>query len=209
VALADAGRRKDHLLARLAHELRGPMAPLLNSLLILEQTDADADRRKESLQRMRRELGHLSRLIDDLLGASHVTQGKAQIRKDPPVAKAGRRVLIIEDGADAAESLCMLLGMAGHQTKAAHSGPEGVRMAAEWLPEVVVSDLGLPGFDGYEVAQRVRRLPGMERVLLIALTGYGSEEDRRKGREAGFHHHLVKPAQPEDIERMVAGTLPG
>ena len=117
------------------------------------------------------------------------------------------RVLIVEDNQDAAESLRLLLEVLGHQVRVAHSGPEGVEAAARWLPEVVVSDIGLPGIDGYEVARRVRRLPGLEDALLVALTGYGAEEDRRRAREAGFSHHLVKPADPADLLRVLAGRI--
>jgi two-component system CheB/CheR fusion protein len=79
-----------------------------------------------------------------------------------------------------------------------------VQAAAEWQPEAVISDIGLPGFDGHEVARRVRQLPGLEKALLVALTGYGSEEDRRQSREAGFDHHLVKPAEAADLQRVLA-----
>jgi len=125
-----------------------------------------------------------------------------------PVATGRRhRVLVIEDNRDAADSMCTLLGLLGHEVRAAHNGPEGVQAAAAWLPDVVVSDIGLPGFDGYEVARRIRRLPGMEAALLVALTGYGSEEDRKRSRAAGFDHHLVKPADPADLQRVLAAAV--
>ncbi len=110
----------------------------------------------------------------------------------------------MEDSRDAAESLRMLLEVLGHEVRIARTGMEGVTAAEQWRPEVVVSDIGLPGIDGYEVARRVRRLPGLEDVLLVALTGYGSEEDRLRAREAGFSHHLVKPADPADLQRLLA-----
>jgi len=76
--------------------------------------------------------------------------------------------------------------------------------AEEWKPDVVVSDIGLPGADGYEVARRVRQQPGMDRALLVALTGYGTDEDRRQARAAGFDHHLTKPADPDRLEQLLA-----
>ncbi len=115
------------------------------------------------------------------------------------------RVLVVEDNRDAAGSLRMVLEMFGHEVRAAHSGPDGVREAESWRPDVVLSDIGLPGFDGYEVARRVRRIPGLEKAVLAALTGYGSDDDRRQGEEAGFDHHLVKPADPDDLRRVLAG----
>jgi signal transduction histidine kinase len=127
------------------------------------------------------------------------------VPKGPSAACVRRRILVVEDSRDAAESLRLLLEMLGHEVQVAGTGPEGVQAAANWLPEVVVSDIGLPGLDGYEVARRIRRLPGMQNALLVALTGYGSDEDRMRSRQAGFNHHLVKPADPLDLLHLLAG----
>ena len=109
----------------------------------------------------------------------------------------------MEDNRDAAASLRLVLEMFGHEVRAAHTGPDGVREAAAWRPDVVLTDIGLPGFDGYEVARRIRRIPGLEKAVLAALTGYGSDEDRRRGQEAGFDQYLVKPADPDDLRRLL------
>ncbi len=125
-----------------------------------------------------------------------------------PLGGGGRsKVLVLEDNKDAADSLRMLLEVLGHEARVAYTGPDGVTAAAAWLPEVVISDIGLPGCDGYEVARRLRRTPGLEQVLLVALTGYGGEEDKRLGRAAGFDHHLVKPADPGDLQRVLAARV--
>jgi two-component system CheB/CheR fusion protein len=116
---------------------------------------------------------------------------------------AARRVLVVEDNRDVAESLRMLLRMLGHETRVAYTGPEGVRAAREWHPEVVLCDIGLPDLDGYGVARALRQDPDTARVRLIAVTGYGSDEARRRSREAGFEHHLVKPADPGDLQRLL------
>jgi CheY-like chemotaxis protein len=123
-----------------------------------------------------------------------------------PSAAGGRllRVLVVEDHPDAAVSLKLLLEVLGHEVELAHTGLEGVELAATWKPDAVISDIGLPGIDGFEVARRIRRLPGMERALLIALTGYGSDEDRQRSRESGFDRHLVKPAEAADLQRALA-----
>jgi CheY-like chemotaxis protein len=371
-ALVEDTRRKDEYLAMLAHELRGPLAPLLTTLHVLGQADVESGVRDQCLARLTRQIGHLKRLTDDLLETSRVNQGKVRLRPErldlarlvrtaaedwratleqagltlvvhtpqtpvrhigdstrlsqvlanlldntvryterggqvtvrvgidaargeamitvtdtgvgiaptvrsrlfrpfvqaeqgPDRARGGlglglavvkglvelhrgtveafsdgigrgatftvrlplereppalltaplprpegsapavrRRVLVIEDQRDAAESLSMLLRLLGHEVRCASDGPEGVQAATDWPPDVIVSDIGLPGFDGFEVARRIRRLPTLAGVLLIALTGYGSEEDRHNGRSAGFDHYLVKPANPDDLRRLLA-----
>jgi PAS domain S-box-containing protein len=110
-----------------------------------------------------------------------------------------RRVVIIEDNQDTADSLSLLLGMVGHNVSVANSGPDGVRMATAQKPDVVLSDIGLPGCDGFEVARQLRKLPGFGNALLVALTGYGDDETRRKSREAGFDYHLTKPVDPKAL----------
>jgi CheY-like chemotaxis protein len=113
------------------------------------------------------------------------------------------RVLVIEDHRDAADSLRILLEMLGHQVQVAYSGPDGVRAAAEWRPNIVLCDIGLPGLDGYGVARQLRLNPTTARVRLLALTGYGTDEARQRSREAGFDHHLVKPADPRELRRLL------
>jgi DNA-binding response OmpR family regulator/signal transduction histidine kinase len=115
-------------------------------------------------------------------------------------------VLIVEDSRDAADSLRILLELLGHVTRVAHDGLEGVEAAKEWLPDIVLCDIGLPGLDGYGVARALRLHPTTARVRLLALTGYGSDEDRLRSRQAGFDVHLTKPADPEELlEQLVAG----
>jgi CheY-like chemotaxis protein len=118
-------------------------------------------------------------------------------------APAALKILVIEDCVDMAESLCMVLELLGYQARATYTGPDGVHEAAAWRPDVVLSDIGLPGLDGFEVARRLRKLPGLSDVLLVAVTAYGSEEDRRRGREAGFDHYLVKPVEVRDLRRVL------
>jgi two-component system CheB/CheR fusion protein len=112
-------------------------------------------------------------------------------------------VLVVEDSRDAADSLRMLLGRLGHEAKVAATGPEGVRVAQDWSPDVVLCDIGLPGLDGYGVARQLRLHPATARARLVALTGYGGDEDRRRSRQAGFDHHLTKPAEPDDLVKLL------
>jgi signal transduction histidine kinase/DNA-binding response OmpR family regulator len=362
--LAETDRRKTEFLAMLAHELRSPLAPLLNSLSVLDLPDLSPQAREQTRQVMGRQLRHLSRLVDDLLDVSRISRGKVQlhterldlarlvrtaaedhrplleqaglaltveapetpvwVQGDPArliqvlanlldnarkfsdrggrvgvrlaadreqgqallavrdtglgveaemlprlfdtfaqadrslertrgglglglavvkglvelhggaveAASAGRgqgtefavrlrlepepaalaapprgvqavrqrlRVLVVEDNLDAAESLQLLLELLGHEVKAAYTGPAGVETARAWQPDIVLCDIGLPGLDGYGVARELRLHPTTARVRLLALTGYGSDEDRRLSRLAGFDAHLTKPVAPETL----------
>ena len=122
----------------------------------------------------------------------------------PRPAGARSRVLVIEDNHDAAESLRVLLEILGHEVRVAFTGTEGVQQALRWTPEVVLSDIGLPELDGYEVARRLRKEPQFRSVLMVAITGYNGDEERRRSREAGFDHHLVKPADVRELQRLLA-----
>ncbi len=107
------------------------------------------------------------------------------------------RILVVEDNRDAAASLRMLLELLGHEVQAVHSGPEGVQAAGSWRPDVILCDIGLPGLDGYGVAREVRKNPATSQARLIAVSGYGRDEDRRRSAQAGFSHHLTKPVDPQ------------
>jgi CheY-like chemotaxis protein len=127
---------------------------------------------------------------------------------DRPVAPGGKRfrILVVEDNRDAAHSLRILLELLGHEVAVAYTGPEGFERAIEWRPEVVLSDIGLPGgLDGWALAKKLRDNPVTARARLIAITGYGSEEDRRHSREARFDHHLVKPVDPAVLQELITG----
>jgi PAS domain S-box-containing protein len=120
----------------------------------------------------------------------------------------GRRVLVVDDNRDSADSMAMVLGATGHEVRTAHDGPEALEVAAEYKPECVLLDIGLPGMNGYSVAERLRALPGCDQVVMIAMTGYGQEDDRRRSREAGFDHHLVKPVDFDVLTGILNGAAP-
>jgi two-component system CheB/CheR fusion protein len=369
--LAEADRRKDDFLAMLAHELRSPLAPILNGLHILRLGESDPRTRDAGRAIMERQVRHLSRLIDDLLDVSRITRGKIRLQRErldlarlarttaedrrpsfeqaelrlavevpeapvwvsadatrlaqvltnlldnavkftdrggavtvhvgaepaPPRAaltvrdtgigiepqvlphlfdvfaqadrsldrargglglglalvrgliglhegtveaasagpgrgatftvclplepapatlaatpaaplpmRAHLRVLVIEDHRDSADSLRTLLELLGHEVTVAYTGAEGVAAAQTWQPEVVLCDIGLPELDGYGVAEALRRSPATAAARLIAVSGYGQEEDRRRSRQAGFDHHLVKPVAPEALQKLLTGA---
>jgi CheY-like chemotaxis protein len=123
----------------------------------------------------------------------------------PPTVKA-KRLLVVDDHDDARTMLCRMLELSGHRVFEARNGPEGLRIATAEIPDVAIVDIGLPGIDGYEVARRLRAEPRTRSIMLIALTGYGLEDDRRRSREAGFDVHLLKPVDAAQIATMIALT---
>jgi CheY-like chemotaxis protein len=114
------------------------------------------------------------------------------------------RVLIVEDNVDAADALAMLLDLLGHEVVIAHDGLAAVESVERTCPDVMLVDIGLPGIDGFEVARRVRAHEHGKRVLLVALTGYGRDDDKERTRAAGFDHHLTKPVQLDALQGLVA-----
>jgi PAS domain S-box-containing protein len=369
--LREADRNKNDFLAVLAHELRNPLAPLLNALVILKRPDADAAVLTEARDMAERQVHHLARLVDDLLDVSRITHGKIELRKErmelstavaravetalpaiegqgheltvtlppkpvwlkgdtvriaqvlanllnnsakytaprgsisleveetggeavvrvrdtgmgipeaalprvfemfaqaapadsrspmslgvglrlvkslvelhggsvearsaglgkgsefvvrlptaapaePPAAHvveappptSPRHVLVVDDNADAAASLAVLLRLEGHDARVAHSGPSALEMVERSLPDVVFLDIGMPGMDGYEVARRLRAQHGAAGLKLVALTGWGQEHDRQRARDAGFDHHLTKPVAPNDLQPLLSADTP-
>jgi len=122
-----------------------------------------------------------------------------------PPAAVGRRILVVDDNVDVVETTTMLLSLSGHQVHSAKDGLQALHAATEFRPEVVLLDIGLPLMDGYEVARRLRQMPQMAGALLIALTGYGQQGDRERGKDAGFDGHMLKPVDPHALARMIAG----
>jgi CheY-like chemotaxis protein len=115
-------------------------------------------------------------------------------------------VLVVDDNQDSAQSMAALLEIDGHLTRTAGDGVEALRIADTWQPDAFLLDIGLPGLNGYEVARQIRERPWGEHVLLIALTGWGEEEKRRRSLDAGFDGHLVKPADYDSIVRLLNGS---
>jgi signal transduction histidine kinase len=360
-------RQKDEFLAMLAHELRNPLAPITNASELLLHTVGDERRARPAIEMIRRQALHLTRLVDDLLDVSRITQGRIQLQHAPVniahavaqaietvepqlnqkrlrlastrsshelyvqgdlarliqcvvnllgnaikytdpggeirihtraqsglaiveiadngagiapellprifdlfvqgertldraegglgiglsvvrrliemhkgevIAASGgigcgatfqirlplierpqpqrveplqtetppKRILIVDDNADAAESLAVLLGLQGHETRVALSGPEALETVETFGPDVALLDLGLPGMDGYQLAARLRATPRLEGVRLVALTGYGRSEDRERTQAAGFDDHLVKPVDLAALARALGRT---
>ncbi len=367
--LAEANQRKDEFLAMLAHELRNPLAPILNVVQIFKQDGSGKQHLREATGMVERALGRIVRIVDDLLDVSRITRGKIELRKErlslqtavehavesvrsliesrkhelavslpaeavwldadpvrleqvlvnllnnaakytepggkiwlsaerlgndcvlkvkdtgigisaemlprifelfvqadrsldraqgglgigltlvtrlvqmhggtveahsggigqgsefvvrlravPEVAglkpedapaqqpKPGKalRILVVDDNVDTAESLAMLLRLSGHDVKTEHTGLKGLQLAVSQKPDVVLMDIGLPGMDGCQVAERIREHEDLANMRLIAISGYGQEADQRRCEKAGFSHHLVKPVDPAKLQELLS-----
>jgi signal transduction histidine kinase/ActR/RegA family two-component response regulator len=122
----------------------------------------------------------------------------------PAAEVAGRRVLIVDDNLDACETLAMMLELLGQETRQAHEGTGALKAAQEYKPELIFMDIGLPGLTGHEIVERMRGELGMKDTYIVALSGYGTEEDRRKSLVAGFDNHFVKPLDPSSLPSVLA-----
>jgi CheY-like chemotaxis protein len=144
-------------------------------------------------------------------GCSPASQrADARLPEAPPPprpAERGCTILVCDDNADGAEALAYLLKTWGHTVHVANDGSSALAQAAESRPEVVVLDIAMPDMDGYEVARRIRALPGMASAMLIALTGFGQARDHARTREAGFDHHLLKPADVRQLHGLIESRL--
>jgi PAS domain S-box-containing protein len=149
-------------------------------------------------------LGLGSEFIVRLPVASAVEKASVGERRvDGPSPR--RRILVADDNKDAADSLATMLSLMGHETRAAYDGTEAIEKAADYRPDVIVLDVGMPTLDGYEAARRIRSQPWSNGVVLVALTGWGQDEDRARAKNAGFDFHLTKPADPEMLVKVLAG----
>ena len=130
------------------------------------------------------------------------------IAKEITARCSGRRILVVDDNRDSTESMRLFLGMLGNEVAVAYNGLEAVESVASFRPDVVLLDIGLPILNGYEAARKIRQQAWGKNVVLVALTGWGQEEDRRSCIEAGFDHHLLKPVHPQLIQEFLSTLRP-
>jgi CheY-like chemotaxis protein len=130
----------------------------------------------------------------------------ADVNRPPVTGAVPRRfkILVVDDNHDSALSMAMMLQIMGHDTRTAHDGESALSTAETFLPEVVLLDIGLPKLNGYEVAQRIREQDWGQSMFLIAVTGWGQDEDRQRSREVGLNLHMVKPVEPAALEKLLA-----
>lgn len=143
-----------------------------------------------------------------LMPGRQQTLDKSDQHTAPDAVTAGHRLLVVDDNVDAAATLATLLRLQGHNVRIAYDGLTALEVAEKFAPALILLDLGMPGMDGYEVARRIRQMPRLDGARLVALTGWGQEDDRRRSAEAGFDRHLVKPLQPDVLASLLADWEP-
>jgi CheY-like chemotaxis protein len=193
-------------LAVLAHELRNPLAPIRNALEVMRVSAGDQAVTTAARSMIERQLQQLVRLIDSLTAKpAAATAAPEGPGRKPPMLRT--RILVADDNRDAAQSLAFMLEIEGHDVRTAHDGLEAIQIGESFRPQVVLLDIGMPRLDGYATAREVRGRSWGISVCLVALTGWGQEEDRRRAEEAGFDRYLVKPVDPQILNALIAQAL--
>ena len=116
------------------------------------------------------------------------------------------RIMVVDDNPDGASSLALVLQRSGHSVRVAHDGLQALDAGAAFEPDIVFMDIGMPGLDGYEVCRRIRQMPTQQNVVLVAVTGWGQAQDKRRALEVGFDAHLTKPVDPDAVAQLLAGA---
>jgi CheY-like chemotaxis protein len=204
-SLRQAECRKNELIATLSYELRNPLAPIKNSLVVLGRAAPSSRQTQRAIAVIDRQVGVLVQLVDELrvwpVGSN--ARAPSLLSRANACAAAVHRILIIEDDVDAAEVLRDVLELSRHVVEVASNGRTGVERAGTFNPSIILCDIGLPDIDGFEVGRRLRCDNGFHGCL-IAFTGYAHAEDVARAREAGFDFHLAKPLPPDELEIMLA-----
>jgi CheY-like chemotaxis protein/two-component sensor histidine kinase len=131
---------------------------------------------------------------------------EGELAPEPVDGRQKRRILIVDDSRDGAACLGMMLSLQGHDTRTAHDGQEAIELAEAFRPEVILLDIGLPRLNGYDACRRIREQPWSKDTFMIAVTGWGQEDDRLRSQEAGFDRHMVKPIDPEALQQLLADS---
>jgi CheY-like chemotaxis protein len=152
-------------------------------------------------------LGRGSEFVVRLPIPARAAEPRAAPRVEPRPA-IRRRILIVDDNEDGAASLAMMLKLEGHETETAHDGLEALEVSERFRPDAMLLDIGLPKLNGYEVCRRIRERPWGKDVMLVAVTGWGQEEDRDQSKAAGFDTHVVKPVDREAVGTLLASLAP-
>jgi two-component system, OmpR family, response regulator len=215
--LLDRDAGKHALLDELGPRLREPLAPIRSALDVLRLAMSDHEQVSWAVQVIERQLCSLLRLLGDpasmamglSTSAAETAPGDWSAARPKARACAGtpRRLLVVDDHLESARTLARVLETRGHEVRLAHDGLAALDAVGRYPLDAVLLDIGLPGMDGFEVARRIRARPENEGLRLIAVTGYGWQDDRHSSRLAGFDHHLVKPFVPDALESVLEALL--
>jgi CheY-like chemotaxis protein len=207
--LRTADRRKDESLGTCVAEMRRRLAALSNEVRTIAEQRGDAEAVGRSCSNVEQQLAEVERWMDDLpIAPSGDRADEESPGESKPCAPGGRRILVVDDNRDAARSLAKQLVRLGNVTRTAYDGLEAVEVAERFRPEAILLDLGMPKLNGYDAARRIREQPWGEGVLLLALTGWGQEDDKRRSKEAGFDHHVTKPVDVDAMMRLIGEHAP-
>ena len=206
---------EDETLALLNHDLRNSLASIVSALQILRlqgYVNPVAEQAGRTIERQAEHLTLLADQLSDMAGVPKPRNGIVEPKRESVGARAEatppRRILVVDDNRDAADSAGTLLLLLGHQVRVAYDGETAIALARDYHPDVCLLDLGMPGMNGFQVADQLRREPGLKGMRLIAMTGYDQEADRTQSHEAGFHAHLVKPVELAALQDVIALDLP-
>lgn len=141
------------------------------------------------------------------LAAQTGQEATPPVQVPKPSRSEHKRILIVDDNEDAASMMALLLGKWGHEIRLAHNGQEALAAGAAWLPEIVLMDIGMPVMDGHEACERMRKVAWGRDAYIVALTGWGQQEDKLRSEQAGFDHHLVKPVSSEVLRSLIAAAV--
>jgi CheY-like chemotaxis protein len=207
--LLELNRQRELSLSQLAHDLRTPLGVIRVAAQRLRIRNSGHDEVSDSIDQ---QVDELARLIHQRLNPAGTHQEPLPGARDGSAAEpsrptsavhASRRILAVDDNRDAVDGLAVMLRLLGHEVHVAYDAAEAIRAAAELRPELVMLDLGLPNVSGYQLARQIRKEAWGGSVRLIAVTGWGSEMDKRRAEEAGFDQHLLKPIDFETLRRIL------
>lgn len=207
---------KDELVAELGHELRNQLVSMTMVLDLLKRARHEPEQIDAIIPMLDKDLTRLKRFVEQQLDSQELTEGAlasgaTDSQDDATVAASStnssperRRVLVVDDNVDAADSLCLVLEARGHESQAAYDGAEALDKLEAFAADVVLLDIGLPQMDGLEVARRIRSTARGKEITLVAVTGWGQDEDRQRTTEAGFDAHLTKPVDSALLVELIS-----
>src|SRR5262245_3097990 len=208
-AMRECARRKDQFLAKLAHELRNPLATLTSAIHLIAAAPGETEQVRTLVGMMQQQLDRLARLVGNLTDELQLPPSESAPKPQEASQKDGAeplpvlKVLLVDDNQSAVHMMSRLLQKLGQDVHVADSGPAALDQVPKISPDIVMSDVAMPGMSGYDLARHIRTLPLPRRPYLVAVTGYGQEADRQEALAAGFDQHLTKPVGVSTLEQLL------